>query len=58
MVDFDKFRLLLRHLELQYENMCSLPFRVNLFGWHEIPESFQQQINGHHLVLFPPDETS
>lgn len=24
MVDFDKFRLSLRHLELQYENMCSL----------------------------------
>lgn len=36
----------------------SIPFRVDLFGWHEIPESFQQQINGHHLVLFPPDETS
>lgn len=36
----------------------SLPFRVDLFGWHEIPESFQQQVSDNHLVLFPSGETS
>ena len=29
----------------------NLPFRVDLFVWNEVPESFREQIKREHLVL-------
>jgi len=30
-----------------------LPFRVDLFLWAELPESFRENIRRHHIVLHP-----
>ncbi|WP_211234222.1 nucleotidyltransferase family protein [Aliagarivorans taiwanensis] len=29
----------------------NLPFAVDLFAWHEVPESFQRNIQAQHCVL-------
>ena len=33
----------------------NLPFRVDLFVWNEVPDSFRKQIKRDHVVLVPPD---
>ena len=32
----------------------SLPFRVDLFVWGDVPESFRKQIEREHVVLIEP----
>ncbi len=32
-----------------------LPFRVDLFVWDDVPERFQEKIEGDHVTLVSPD---
>ena len=36
----------------------NLPFRVDLFVWDEVPESFREQIKREHVVLTPSKSVS
>ncbi len=36
----------------------NLPFRVDLFVWHEVPESFRRRIESEHAAMTPPDDRS
>ncbi|MCF6287324.1 MAG: nucleotidyltransferase domain-containing protein [Candidatus Hydrogenedentes bacterium] len=33
----------------------SLPFRVDLFSWDDVPAPFQKNIESDHVVLQPPE---
>ena len=36
----------------------NLPFRVDLFVWNDVPDSFRKQIRAHHVVLRQPRATT